>query len=109
MAKRRKTQAERENERAQADRQAWEEFEPRLAGLQTLEDAAQLVAEAPPVDYPGRGYYSNLGFFLQQFTVPNGSNGAERFLYARFIERLDAAGALKPGAAAQILRALVRT
>jgi len=106
MAKRRKTRAEREHEWAQAERRVWEEFQPRLASLQTFEEAAELVLSAPPADSPGRRYYSNLGFFMQQFNVPNGANGTERHLYAQLIQRLDAAGALKPGTAPGILEAL---
>jgi hypothetical protein len=40
------------------------------------------------------------------FTVPAGSNQTERSLYIQFIQRLDASGALKPGAAASVLDAL---
>jgi hypothetical protein len=67
--------------------------------LTSFPEALELVKEAPPPDSPGRRYYSNLGFFLQAFTVPEGSSYAEKELYLRFIEQLDAAGALKLGAA----------
>ena len=98
MARSRKTKADRERERAEADRRAWEEFRPNLDALQSYADALKLVGEAPPADSPGCRYYSNLGFFLQAFTVPNGSSYAEKALYLNFIKRLDAAGALNPGA-----------
>ena len=64
------------------------------------------MAHAPPPDAPGRRFYSNLGFFLGAFTVPMGSNQTERSHYIEFIKRLDAAGALKPGAAEAVLAAL---
>ena len=86
-----------------------DEFLPKLAALQSFEEARALVAQAPPPNSPGRRYYSNLGFFLQGFTVPMGSSQTERSLYMSFIRRLDAAGALKPGVAPQILEALSKS
>lgn len=102
MKKRRKTVAERRSERAAAERQVWTAFRPKLEALQTMPEAYQLVAESPRPDAPGRRYYSNLGFFLQSFSVPDGSSNEERALYLQFIERLDAAGMLKPGAREKI-------
>ncbi len=106
MARTRKSKTQRDQERAEAERRVWEQFRPRLDALQSFADALKLVAEAPPPDAPGRRYYSNLGFFLQSFTVPLGSSHAEKSLYLQFIRRLDAAGALKPGAGQQIEEAL---
>jgi hypothetical protein len=97
MARRRKTKAERDSERAEAERLAWEQFRPRLEALQSYEDALRLVNQAPPPDSPGRRYYSNLGFFLQNFTPPMGSSSSEKSLYLKFIQKLGSAGALKPG------------
>jgi hypothetical protein len=54
--------------------------------------------------HAGLPYYSNLGFFLGDFTVPSGSSYEERELYLQFIQRLDAAGALKPGAEKKVQR-----
>lgn len=106
MARNRKTKAQRDHERREAERREWEIFRPKLDALQSYVEALQLVAEAPPPDAPGRRYYSNLGFFLQAFVVPMGSSFVERALYLQFIRRLDAAGALKPGAGQQIEEAL---
>lgn len=106
MAKARKTKADRDREYAEAERRAWKEFLPKLTAIQTFIDAQLLVDQAPPPDAPGRRYYSNLGFFLGAFTVPAGSNQTERSLYIQFIQRLDAAGALKPGAAEGVLESL---
>jgi hypothetical protein len=74
MARGRKTKAEREQEWQAADRRLWEEFRPRLEALTSFVDARLFVDDAPPRDSPGRRYYSNLGFFLQAFTVPEGSS-----------------------------------
>ena len=97
MTRRRKTKAEREQERTDADRRVWDRFRPQLETLASFAGAQLLVDEAPPPDSPGRRYYSNLGFFLQAFTVPTGSSYAEKALYLQFVQRLDAAGSLKPG------------
>ncbi|MGB7922015.1 MAG: hypothetical protein WCF57_02090 [Pyrinomonadaceae bacterium] len=102
----RKTKAQRDHEWREAERREWETFRPKLDALQSYAEARQLVAEAPPPDAPGRRYYSNLGFFLQNFTVPMGSSYAERALYLQFIQRLDADGALKPGVRQQVEEAL---
>jgi hypothetical protein len=100
--KSRKTKAERDRERSEVERRVWDEFRPRLDALQSYAEALQLVVELPPRDAPGRRYYSNLGFFLQEFTVPSDSSYAEKALYLQFIQRLDDPGALKPGAARKI-------
>jgi|GEM_PF-1943216 len=107
MARNRKTKAQLDHERSEAERREWEIFRPKLDALQTYAEALKLVAEAPRPDAPGRRYYSNLGFFLQAFTVPMGSSHAERALYLQFIQRLDAAGSLKPGARQPIEQALL--
>jgi len=94
--RRRKTKAERQRERDEANHRVWEQFQPKLASLQSYEDGEKLVAEAPHPDAPGRGYYSNLAFFLQNLSFPNGAGYAERVLYVQFLERMDAAGQLGP-------------
>lgn len=93
----RPTKVERERGRAEANRHAWESFRSKLEALKSSAEARALVAEAPPPDSPGRHYYSNLGFFLQAFTVPLGSSYAEKALYRQFIRRIDGLGELKPG------------
>jgi hypothetical protein len=94
--------ARREQGWAEADRRVWDRFRARLEGLTSFPEAQLLVDEALPPDSPGRRYYSNLGFFLQDFTVPAGSSYAEKELYLQFIQRLNATGALKPGAAQRL-------
>lgn len=105
---RRKTKGERDQQRAEAERLAWETFRPKLEALQSFAEAQQLVTEAPPPDSPGRRYYSNLGFFLQAFTVPMGSSHTEKALYLQLTQRLDTAGVLKPRARQAIEDALRR-
>jgi len=77
-----------------------------LGALQTFDDAVALVGQAPPPDAPGRRFYSNLGFFLNDFAVPNGSGSDERRLYLQLVQRIDAAGGLKPSALAPIERVI---
>ena len=102
----RKTKTERDQQRAEAEYMAWEVFLPKLEALQSYAEALQLVADAPRPDSPGRRYYSNLGFFLQAFTVPNSSSYAEKAQYLRLVKKLDVAGELKAGALQQIEEAL---
>jgi hypothetical protein len=97
VARRRKTKTKRNQEQLDADRRVWDQFHPRLEASASFIEAQLLVKEAPPPDSPGRRYYSNLGFFLQAFTIPKGSSYAEKALYLQFIQRLDATGALKSG------------
>ena len=98
MARKRMTADERRQADYDAVAKQWALFRPKLEAAGTLAAAQALVAESPGEGTPGRQFYSNLGFFLQAFTIPNGSSNAERDLYLDFVRRLDAVGALKPGA-----------
>jgi hypothetical protein len=80
----------------------WPAFRDRLAAAQNMAHALTLLGEQPAENAPGRRFYSNLGFFLQGFTVPGGSSARERALYLAFVQRLDAAGALKPGVMVEV-------
>ncbi len=108
MARSRRTKADRARERAEIEHRAWDQFAPKLDALQSYADAQNLVSEAPRPDSPGRRYYSNLGFFLQAFMIPAGSSQAEKALYLQFIQRLDAAGELKPGTGQRVQEELTR-
>lgn len=109
MMRRRKTKAEYEREFYEAKRRVWEIFRPQLESLYSYTEAHQLVDQAPPPDAPGRTYYSNLAFFLDSFSIPAGSDHIERKLYLQFIQRLDAAGELKPGARQKIEETLLQS
>ncbi len=100
MAKqrKRKTQAERNQEWWDAAKRVWVEFRPKLAALNSYVDAQLLVRQAPPPDSPGRTFYSNLAFFLAEFHPPFGASRDELELYLELIIRLDDSGQLKPGA-----------
>jgi hypothetical protein len=91
-----------------ADRHVWEAFRRRLDALHTLDQAIRLVNEAPPAFTPGRKYHANLGFFMGAFTVPVRTTYTEKALYLQFIQRLNAAGALKPAGGRKIEDALRR-
>ncbi|MFN0177169.1 MAG: hypothetical protein ACKVZ0_00080 [Gemmatimonadales bacterium] len=97
MPRRRKTVAERRQERDEAQRLAWEVFRPLLKRVQTYVEALALVHGGPGPDQPGRRYYSNLAFFLQTFAPPGDSSHDEKALYLELIGRFDAEGAIKPG------------
>jgi hypothetical protein len=108
MARRRKTKAEREQERYVADRRAWEVFRPRLESVASFTDALQLMSESVPPDAPGRRYYSNLAFFMQGFSPPAGANALELRQYRRPLEVFESEGALRLGARSQLESALNR-
>lgn len=92
------------------DKQEWynkekivfEKFKNSLNKVKTFPEAQILVKKAPPVDTPGRKYYSNLGFFLQRFDIPAGLDDEEKLLYKKFIEKLDSTGQLKSGIGKEI-------
>ncbi|QIN84642.1 hypothetical protein GBA63_19785 [Rubrobacter tropicus] len=107
MTRRRKTRTRQEWE--EADLRAWDEFSRRLEAAESMGDALALYASTPPPDSPGRRYYSNLGFFLQSFDVPGGSDYDERAMYLRFVKKLDDSGALKPGAGRKVRDKLRRS
>src|SRR5688572_25130451 len=93
---------------AAAEQRGWEAFRLRLEAVETMTQAVQLMHDAPAVSAPGRRYYTNLGFFLGAFTVPAGTCYAEKALYLGFVERLTAAGELRPGGGGRIGESLRR-
>jgi hypothetical protein len=102
MAKRRRTDADRRRERAEADSRARDVFCSGLERAQSYADAKALAMRMPPPDAPGRRFYTSFAFFLEHFAVPGGADYDELQLYLGFIRRLraDAASAavFKPGA-----------
>jgi hypothetical protein len=104
MAKRqRKTAAERRQEFADAEDRVWTKFSAKLREVGSFVEAQKLArGPAPNQGQPGRRFYSNLAFFLGDFTVPHGSNEAERALYLALIRRLDEAGEIRAGARQEI-------
>jgi hypothetical protein len=96
--RRRKTRAEEYQESLDAQSRAYQNFRPKLEALQTFVDAQVLVANAPSPRSPGRRFYANLSVFLAAFGPPDGASQDELRLHLAFVLRLEAAGALKPGA-----------
>ena len=92
-----------------AERRAWEQFRPRLEAVTSLAEAVLLVKGAPPVGSPDWRYYSNFRAFLRDVnTIPDDSSYEEKALYLKFIQRLDAAGALKPPGVGQKIQEALR-
>lgn len=87
--------------------QAWEAFRDGVTALRSLDDARDLLND-PPLDV-GRQYYLNLANFLLTFAIPKSTSRAERELYLGFVQRLDAADALKPTVAGAAIAALRRS
>lgn len=98
----RRTERDRREARRKAEAEHWDWFVEELRDLDDYVQALKLAHTGPGPDQPGRKYHSNLAFFLQQFTVPHGSNSTERALYLEFVRKLDKAGKLKPGGLASV-------
>lgn len=109
MAFSKMTKAERKALAERLEREAYQAFLAEFSAVHSFLDAQLLVARGPSPDTPGRRFYSNLAFFLGGFWVPHGSSVEERRLYIVFIERLEAAGALKDGVASGVLQALQKS
>ena len=108
MRTRRKTVGEKRAERDEVERRAVEAFLPQLASLRSLAEAHDLVSRPPRPGAPSRILYKNLEFFIDgsSFTVPTGSSDDERYLYARFIERLAEIGEVTRDQALEVVRRL---
>ena len=97
MASKRRTEADRQRERENAVRCAWDIFQKKLEAIQTFIDAKILASTGPPVNAPGRQYYSRLGWFLENFGPPDGSSYDELQLYSLLLARLPKDSTFKPG------------
>lgn len=93
----RKSVAEKRAEQEAAGRNVWREFFPALQQVQSYEEAVILLNQAPREGSPGRGYYSNFGFFMHYFAPPIGASQSELREYLRLIRCFDDQGILKPG------------
>ena len=102
MARRRKTKAEREQERYEAEHRAWERFRPQLESISCLADAAVVLRDIPRPDSTGRRNYTNLLFFLDTLHPPGGASAEENRLYIEVARRMSVAGDLKEGALERI-------
>ena len=79
------------------EHEAWNEFKQKLAATNRLADAQAIVANGPKVDFPGRHFYSNLGYFLGGFHLPAMANVDEVSLYVELLRRIDASEKLTDG------------
>lgn len=102
MAQRRKTKAQRDQERYEKEQRAWDLFRPQLETIGSVADAKKVLAGMPPPDSPGRKYYTNLGWFVDTFSPPGNSSAEEKGLYIEIIRKMDEQGELKEGAREQI-------
>lgn len=79
------------------ERIVFEKFKTGLSKVKTFPEALILVKQLPPIDSPGRVYYTRLSIFLDGFHVPGGLSDDEKILYEKFIEQLVSNGQLEPG------------
>jgi hypothetical protein len=97
MAKRRRTVAEREQDRMDRTAAECQRFIRRFEKIGTFDEAVQFVSTGPRSDQPGHEFCARLGFLLHAFTLPSGATAWEIEMYLAFLRRLDAVGGLKPG------------
>lgn len=90
----RKSAKERRQEREEAHRRAWEEFYPRLQSVTSVHEAFALAASTVAPGAPGRAFFSNLIFFLQNLVLPAGAGPAELGQYRRLASIFFEEGAL---------------
>ena len=101
-----KTAVTRRRENEENQNHYWEKFRSILQAVQDCGEALALALAMPHQDVPVRKFHTNLLCFLQDFTVPKGSNPEERALYLELIRRFEAGGELKPGVRRQFEQAL---
>jgi hypothetical protein len=109
MARKRKTVAEQRQEWDEAQERVWRTFRPRLDAATNVGEALAILASPVPEGRPGRRFYSNLGFFVQNLMVPNGATADERGLYLQLVRRMRDAGDMLPETCAKVERALIRS
>jgi len=102
----RKSVAQHEQERLDAERRVWDTFRPRFEKASTFREAGELAEDpyAPQSGAPGRKYFSNLAFFLGSFSPPGGASGTELRLYIAFLRKIEKE--LKPGFLPGLIHAL---
>jgi hypothetical protein len=105
--RRRKTKTELRQDFLDKQSRCWDEFEPKLAALNSMADALALQSHAPAPDTPCHKYYSNFGFFLICFSVPFGANYTKLQLYLQLIRKLAASGELPGESSEKIELALI--
>jgi hypothetical protein len=101
-----RTAVKRREEKEEKQNDYWEKFRSILQAGQDCGEALALALAMPHQDVPVRKFHTNLLCFLQDFTVPKGSNPEERSLYLELIRRFEASGELKPAVRRQFEQAL---
>jgi len=101
-----KTAVKRRQEKEEKQNHYWEKFRSILEAGQDCGEALALALAMPHQDVPVRKFHTNLLCFLQDFTVPKGSNPEERSLYLELIRRFEASGELKAGVRRQFEQSL---
>jgi hypothetical protein len=104
VARKRKTEAEKRQERDDAKQRAAISFFPRLRQAATVAEAGALAVAAPAPDSPGRLLHTNLMFFLTALRPPGMASYAENAEYIALARRFVAGGEMKTETLEQIER-----
>jgi hypothetical protein len=94
-----------ERKLAQTER-AFKVFCAKLNSAGSLVDAKRLVNNSYRGNWPGKEYYSRLGFFLNGLVPPSTTSRGELSCYLDLIDRIDDAGELREGSAERIREGL---
>lgn len=102
MARRRKSKAERDQERYEQERLTWERFRPSLEAIRCKADAIEVLRGMPAPDTPFRKHYTNLLYFMDTFSPPGNSSSEEKALYIEVTKKMAEAGEMSEGAQQKI-------
>lgn len=91
------------------ERFALSKFLPRLAAVNTRDDALALLADRPDPGSPARPLYDRLGVFLTLLEPPAGVWEGELDAYVGLVERFVLSGSMPYGEGAGALVAIART
>lgn len=67
----------------------WEKFKKSVEAATSYIDALLVVKSAVRPDAPGRKFYSNLGFFLANFSCPAEATNREVTLYGKLVQDIN--------------------
>jgi hypothetical protein len=108
MAKKRISKADQRIEHDAAARKVWEKLQAQLIALITEEDLNEILKNCPNQGQPGRGYYSNFRFFINERIIPGGAEYDEWKLYIKIIEKLTQIGIFEEQKSLQLKSELQR-
>jgi hypothetical protein len=59
-----------------------------MSAAQTYDDVLRILTHIPPLESPGRGYYTNLASLIQAFKPPRAAGCEELAAYVALVQRM---------------------